>query len=68
MSDGMFWSDLRMPEPSLEPPYTSDPERWCDECRYSSTDGGSWWCGMYDQRITDLSEATECTGFRGAWL
>lgn len=68
MSEGTYWSDLRMPEPSLEPPRASDPECWCDECRWSTTDGGSWRCKVYKRKITDLSEACECSSFKGDWI
>lgn len=68
MSEETYWSDLRMPEPSLEPPRTSDPECWCDECRWSTTDGGSWWCTEFDRKIKDLSEACDCGRFKGDWI
>ena len=68
MSEGTYWRDLRMPEPSLEPPRTSDPECWCDECKHSKTDGGSWRCKVYKRKITDLSEACECSSFKGDWI
>jgi len=57
------WSYDHLPEPSLEPPYQREPERWCDECEYYTDEEGVRFCLMYQVEIKDMREANGCTGY-----
>lgn len=64
-SDGMYWRDLDMPEPPLEPwcePEEEPETRWCSDCIFYDDEAGYNRCSLGGP-ITNMEAATDCGAF-----
>lgn len=63
-SDGTYWRDRDMPEPSLDPPYEPEERetRWCDDCIFFDDEAGYNRCSL-GGAILNMEAATDCGAF-----